>query len=395
MLAGHPPFVGPSAESVAQQHLTAEPPHIVGIRPTVPACIAATLARVLAKTPADRFPTGQRLAAALHPDLALPGTGASVAVRRHVLTEHHVVLTTDVCRQLDRAELDPRLIGDRLLYSDNHVDSEVLVCCLHGFGGDHHALADVLAESPYRSVAPTMYGFERGKTTPRKALSLQDHLTLLAYFVREVVREARPSYAVLVGFSSGADVCFNLLSAWPVTEPLVFDAFLALGTNLSRDTCFASGALAQHVSSTEQEILAELRKAGATTPTLNQWLDVHEYLVTILRKFHSDLSPLRRHGQDIVRPFLEDPDTFARWYRDVSPRLKALRCVFADNEMEAEPVRRLLLANLDTGLLGKHYREDTIVIEPSAGHFDLLKPEVLRRHLDVLVGTIRESVSVT
>ena len=55
MLAGQPPFTGPTVESVVQQHLAAEPPSIVNIRPAVPAEIAAALARALAKTPADRF----------------------------------------------------------------------------------------------------------------------------------------------------------------------------------------------------------------------------------------------------------------------------------------------------------------------------------------------------
>jgi len=55
MLAGRPPFVGPTADNVVHQHLTAEPPNITGIRPAVPAQVAATLERALAKTPADRF----------------------------------------------------------------------------------------------------------------------------------------------------------------------------------------------------------------------------------------------------------------------------------------------------------------------------------------------------
>jgi serine/threonine-protein kinase len=55
MLAGHPPFVGPTAERLLLEHLTAEPPPITSIRPAVPAHVAATLERALAKTPADRF----------------------------------------------------------------------------------------------------------------------------------------------------------------------------------------------------------------------------------------------------------------------------------------------------------------------------------------------------
>ncbi len=55
MLAGQPPFSGPTAESVIHQHLVVEPPSITAIRPAVPAQLAGTIARALAKTPADRF----------------------------------------------------------------------------------------------------------------------------------------------------------------------------------------------------------------------------------------------------------------------------------------------------------------------------------------------------
>jgi serine/threonine-protein kinase len=55
MLAGRPPFVGPTVESVVHQHIAADPPAITSLRPGVPAPVAAALARSLAKTPADRF----------------------------------------------------------------------------------------------------------------------------------------------------------------------------------------------------------------------------------------------------------------------------------------------------------------------------------------------------
>jgi serine/threonine-protein kinase len=55
MLAGQPPFTGPTIESLVHQHLAVEPPNITAIRPAVPAQVAATLQRALSKTPADRF----------------------------------------------------------------------------------------------------------------------------------------------------------------------------------------------------------------------------------------------------------------------------------------------------------------------------------------------------
>jgi TolB-like protein len=87
MLAGHPPFVGASVESLIQQHLTAEPPNITGIRPAVPAHVAATLERALAKTPADRFNPVALFAEALGPRAsaavtAVPVTPATPLPRR-------------------------------------------------------------------------------------------------------------------------------------------------------------------------------------------------------------------------------------------------------------------------------------------------------------------------
>jgi TolB-like protein len=64
-LAGEPPFTGSTVESLVHQHLTAEPPSIATIRPSVPGSVAAALVRSLAKTPADRFATTAEFALAL------------------------------------------------------------------------------------------------------------------------------------------------------------------------------------------------------------------------------------------------------------------------------------------------------------------------------------------
>jgi len=55
MLAGQPPFTGPTVESVMLRHLAAEAPRITDLQPDVPKPIAAALARALVKAPADRF----------------------------------------------------------------------------------------------------------------------------------------------------------------------------------------------------------------------------------------------------------------------------------------------------------------------------------------------------
>jgi eukaryotic-like serine/threonine-protein kinase len=79
MLAGQPPFTGPTAASVIHQHIAAAPPTITYIRPAVPAELAGTLARALAKTPADRFNPVAQFAEALNPRWSTTsGTAPSV-----------------------------------------------------------------------------------------------------------------------------------------------------------------------------------------------------------------------------------------------------------------------------------------------------------------------------
>ena len=83
MLAGQPPFTGPTAESLVRQHLTADPPAVTHMRPTVPASVAETLKQVLAKTPADRLSPAAAFADALDPRTTVPS--AAKPTRRWTL----------------------------------------------------------------------------------------------------------------------------------------------------------------------------------------------------------------------------------------------------------------------------------------------------------------------
>src|SRR5207302_1254426 len=81
MLAGQPPFVGPTAESIVRQHLIADPPAVTGVRPGTPPEVAQALERALAKTPADRYPTAAAFAAALAQPTA-PALGRTARAHR-------------------------------------------------------------------------------------------------------------------------------------------------------------------------------------------------------------------------------------------------------------------------------------------------------------------------
>jgi eukaryotic-like serine/threonine-protein kinase len=81
MLAGQPPFTGATAESIVYQHLAAEARAVTQLRPGVPPAVAAALTRLLAKTPADRLPTGLALVEALKPGAAAAPAAAGAAER--------------------------------------------------------------------------------------------------------------------------------------------------------------------------------------------------------------------------------------------------------------------------------------------------------------------------
>jgi len=55
MLAGQPPFIGATAETLVRQHMVVDAPPVTNYRPAVPVPVAAALQRALAKAPADRF----------------------------------------------------------------------------------------------------------------------------------------------------------------------------------------------------------------------------------------------------------------------------------------------------------------------------------------------------
>jgi serine/threonine-protein kinase len=81
MLAGQPPFTGATAEALVRQHLVVDAPPVTNFRPAVPAAVAATLQRALAKSPADRFNPVAQFSEALRTGEGTVSPAATVALR--------------------------------------------------------------------------------------------------------------------------------------------------------------------------------------------------------------------------------------------------------------------------------------------------------------------------
>jgi tRNA A-37 threonylcarbamoyl transferase component Bud32/TolB-like protein/tetratricopeptide (TPR) repeat protein len=72
MLAGSPPFTGPTAQSILARHAVDPVPPLHTVRETVPEPIEYAITRALAKVPADRFSTADEFAQALVAEHAPP-----------------------------------------------------------------------------------------------------------------------------------------------------------------------------------------------------------------------------------------------------------------------------------------------------------------------------------
>src|SRR6266567_297090 len=65
MLAGRPPFVGPTAVSIAMQHASTNPPSLRQFNPTAPPGVEHIVMRALEKEPEDRFHSAAEMQQAL------------------------------------------------------------------------------------------------------------------------------------------------------------------------------------------------------------------------------------------------------------------------------------------------------------------------------------------
>ncbi len=65
MLAGEPPFTGPTPQAIVARHFKDAPRSLRIIRPAIPAGVEAVIERALAKVPADRFETAEKFIEAL------------------------------------------------------------------------------------------------------------------------------------------------------------------------------------------------------------------------------------------------------------------------------------------------------------------------------------------
>ncbi len=399
LATGIHPFAGSSSASIAAAVLKDDPRPLHERAPVHPAELERIIRKSLRKRREERYQSTLDLVVDLRSlrrelksgTAVQSSTQAQSAPVAPALTECSFTLTERLCRKINRATLDPRIIGDRLSYVDNQVASDVLVLFLHGLGLDHREFEPVLRRLPYRGLSPTLYGYEPNRKA-RISLSFADHVVIVREWLRDSIERLCPAIVVLVGCSLGGDMGFEILATPPGEAPVRLDAFLSLECNLCLDTCFCSRVLAGVAPDRPDISVRELRRVSENVASLDEWLNIHQYLVKILRKFQSDMGVLQRASADLVRPFQETPGfaVFARWFRHAREHVPILRLVFASDSGSAAALAQLKLENLDKGILGEDFPEEMISLTPNVDHFDLMAADALLLQIEDIVSAARK-----
>lgn len=391
LLSGRHPFGSkPSAQAYIAAHLIEIPTPLAERSAECPPLLAQLIMSCLEKDPAQRPHNARDVLAGLDVvTTPAPAAPVALAAPKHDVATRSFKLTDAVCRRLDRTLLDPRIIGGEMTWLDNGVASDTLVICFHGTGLDGGMFREVLESVRFRAVAPTFFGFEPDERR-RVPLTLEAHIALLRELVKDVVREARPKRTIMLGFSSGGDLIMRLL-ADPASDWIPCDAGIGLGTNLGLETCWITSRLARVQSCDEAGLLDDLKTVAKTSASIYEWLNVHEYLVRVLRKFQRDMEPLRVVSSGFARPFEEGGrDVFPAWYRAVTARVPVLISVNEDEPVCRALLQELRLRHLDSGVLGDRYREDSLLLEPDTDHFELLTVPRVERYLALAMARLDE-----
>jgi serine/threonine protein kinase len=163
MVTGVRPFRGETSGLITEAILNRRPIAPVRLNPDLPPKLEEVINKALEKEKKLRYQSAadirtdlQRLRRDLQSGKTSPGDEgeeSKIPARPEIvnhLIEHRFMLTERICRKLNRATLNPRVIGDHLRYVDNQVRSDVLVFFLHALGLDHRDFEPIPKRLAYR-----------------------------------------------------------------------------------------------------------------------------------------------------------------------------------------------------------------------------------------------------
>ena len=114
MLAGEPPYSGPTAQAIIAKRFSEPIPHVRTLRETVSEAVAQALQKALARAPADRFATASEMASALAGVSPSRGALSGRSWRMPSVAASGVVVITVAAWMISRGHSAPTMPGNTL-----------------------------------------------------------------------------------------------------------------------------------------------------------------------------------------------------------------------------------------------------------------------------------------
>ena len=193
MLAGEPPFTGPTVQAIIAKRFGGSAPHIRVVREGVPPAVEHAIERALAKAPADRFTTAGEFAKALsEPEAAAPRRSLIALRRWGAAVGLGVLAAAGIFLSRSRTDLptDPNLIA---IAPFDVLDPSLQIW--------HEGLVDILSRNldgagPLRTVAQSV-GLKRWQgRADRVSAESFGHRTGAGLVVFGSVRKARDTVSL-------------------------------------------------------------------------------------------------------------------------------------------------------------------------------------------------------
>ena len=300
------------------------------------------------------------------------------------------VINDDLCRTLDRGGFDATLPGWGMQYADSQRSSDTIVLWIPSFGGDHTfpRYRELQRRASQRVILVTPVGMETG-VTARPAVSIENQMRIVRAFATKIREQERPTRLAIAGFSCGGDFALRTASEG---EKGLFDAVVSIDPNLEHSSCVLSSRFARIDPTNTDNVLEVLKEVGVMYTSLDDWVMIHDHLVSMIDKFESDIAPIVAQGKDISDPFMpgtqDDQSPFIDWYRQASDRVSAVRVLFAANEKNRRVWGAIRMRHLEDRCLGTAFNEDSIRFVRVSGHLEMGKVDQMLEAIDDAVGAL-------
>ena len=253
--------------------------------------------------------------------------------------------------------------------------SKKLIIFISGLGLDHMDFEKhIQSYNEYDCLAISTYGFQPLGSN-YALISIVDHVKLLIFLLNQLIDKKDYTEINMVGFSIGADLVLRIVADSELE--LNIQKCVFLDPNVNSQTLFISKKISSIVDQETSFGIAKEISTQSGSNNLDDWLNIHRYLIEIFDKFGSNRLPfLKDFASQIVNIYSKNDSLalFESLIENAAKNTIACNLIFSDS---AEQL--LFKKQLDS----KIPYNVNIKVLLGTGHFDLIN------RLSIIQGEIK------